>query len=61
MTVILKGADGDLETAKGKVSAAVELARGKGFRLGSPRSITNIIANMPAGAAPAGVIKVRGI
>lgn len=61
LTVILKGADGDLEIAKGKVSEAVELARGKGFRLGSPRSITNIIANMPAGTAPNGVIKVRGI
>ena len=61
LTVILNGA-GDLETAKSKISAAVELARGKGFRLASPRSITNIIANMPAGAAAAnGAIKVRGI
>lgn len=61
LTVILNSA-GDLETAKGKISAAIELARGKGFRLASPRSITNIIANMPAGAvAPNGAIKVRGI
>ena len=60
LTVILNGA-GDLETAKNRINQAVELARGKGFRLASPRSITNIIANIPAGAAPNGAIKVRAI
>ena len=60
MTVILNGA-GDLETAKNRINQAVELARGKGFRLASPRSITNIIANIPAGAAPNGAIKVKAI
>lgn len=61
LTIILRGA-GDLETAKNRINQAVELARGKGFRLASPRSIANIIANMPAGAVAAnGAIKVRAI
>jgi phage replication O-like protein O len=61
LVVILKGASNNTQDAMAKIDEAIRIAKERGYRLASPRSIVNIVANLNQSVSKNGAVKVRAI